>query len=367
MSTPTSDHPRKPKLKERGQPLRRELMPASEAALAPVHALEDEARVAVTANLPAESPLAPSARRDNRIRANSKREERWKKGLDWPVVLWLSFLHVAAVPAVFCFTWSGLVVAAILAWITGSLGICLGFHRYLTHGGFRTSRFMRGVLAWVGGLAGEGSALTWVSVHRQHHELSDQEGDPHSPRDGAWWSHMLWLGPQRGRVVMEAIYKRYSPDLLKDPIIVWLDRTFLLWHFVVGVVLTTAGYFYGSAVHGPAAAWSYAASWLVWGLFVRLVYVLHITWLVNSASHMWGYRNYVTTDDSRNNWLVGLLAFGEGWHNNHHAFPTMAKHGHKPWEVDITYWFIVLMEKLGLFWDVIHDVPARKTGRRTSA
>jgi stearoyl-CoA desaturase (delta-9 desaturase) len=129
----------------------------------------------------------------------------------------------------------------------------------------------------------------------------------------------------------------------------FLHHMFLPSHIILGAVLLTIGYL----IWG----WHVGISMLMWGLFVRMVYVLHITWCVNSASHIWGYRNYETNDDSRNNWWVGLLAFGEGWHNNHHAFQRLARQGHKWWEIDITYWAILLMEKVGLAWNVVKDIP----------
>jgi stearoyl-CoA desaturase (delta-9 desaturase) len=131
----------------------------------------------------------------------------------------------------------------------------------------------------------------------------------------------------------------------------FIHRTFLLWHAAMGIGLLAAGWL----LFGPFTG----VSWLLWGMAVRMVVVFHVTWLVNSATHMWGYRNYTTGDDSRNLWWVGLLAFGEGWHNNHHAFQRMAKHGHRWWEIDVTYWAILAMERLGLAWNVVHEPPAR--------
>ncbi len=275
----------------------------------------------------------------------------WKKPLDWPVVLWLGLLHVGALAAPFFFTWKGLGVALFLYWLTGSLGICLGFHRLLTHGSFQTWRPVKWFFAWLGGLAGEGPALMWVAVHRKHHVFSDTEHDPHTPRDGAWWSHMLWLAPDRGSQKSRELIARYAPDLNRDPVMRFLDKSFIFWPFVVAAALFSIGYFGWDAYTG----WSL----LVWGVFARMVFLLHVTWLVNSASHIWGYRNYETTDDSRNCWWVGLLAFGEGWHNNHHAYQRMARHGHRWYEVDVTYWAIWLMEKCGLAWRVVKDVRGR--------
>jgi len=280
-------------------------------------------------------------------------ENRWKKGLDWPVVLWIGSLHAGALAAPFFFTWQGALVGIALAFITGCLGVTLGYHRCLTHGSFSTYRPVRWLLAFVGGLAGEGTALTWVSVHRKHHVFSDQEGDPHTPREGLVWSHMLWFMPNFGGQYHKKLVDRYAPDLGKDPVMRFLDKTFLLWHFVLGLALFGVGYFFWDTY----TAWSL----VIYGMFVRFMYVLHVTWFVNSATHKWGYRNYETDDDSRNLWWVGLLAYGEGWHNNHHAHQRMARHGHRWWEFDITYYVIRAMEKVGLAWHVVHTPEGRST------
>jgi fatty-acid desaturase len=160
---------------------------------------------------------------------------------------------------------------------------------------------------------------------------------------------MLWFAPYFGEKWHRELTNRYAPDLLKDPMFGFLHKTFLLWHFAFGGLLFAIGYYGWDAYTG----WSF----VFWGLMLRMVYVWHVTWAVNSATHMWGYRNYETTDDSRNLWWVGLLAYGEGWHNNHHAYQRMAKHGHKWWEFDMTYLTICTMEKLGLAWNVVHDHP----------
>ena len=193
-------------------------------------------------------------------------------------------------------------------------------------------------------MAGEGPPITWVAVHRKHHRFSDQDGDPHSPHDGAWWSHVLWLFPRPRNPEWRSMLEVYGKDLLKDPFMVMLDRTFLLWHFGVALTLLAIGWACGG--------WHLGLSLLIYGSFLRMVYVLHITWAVNSASHIWGYRNYETKDDSRNLWWVGLLAFGEGWHNNHHAYPAVAQHGHKWWEFDLTWNVLRMMERVGLAWNV---------------
>jgi fatty-acid desaturase len=275
----------------------------------------------------------------------------WQHGLEWPAAIWLGFLHLGALAAPFCFTWNGLFLAIGLSWVTGSLGICLGFHRMLTHASFTTYRPLRGLFALMGTLAGEGPPIMWVSAHRKHHRFSDQEHDPHSPRDGGWWSHMLWMLPHYGSQHWAQLYRNYAPDLLKDPFIRLLDRTFLWWHLLLGTILFSLGWGLQDLRTG--------ISFVVYGMFVRLVYVLHVTWAVNSASHIWGYRNYETRDNSRNLWWVGLLAYGEGWHNNHHAFQRVAQHGHRWWELDVTYWTVALLERTGLAWNVVRKPSMR--------
>ena len=282
--------------------------------------------------------------------------EMWKRGLDWPTVIWIAMVHVIALAAPFFFSWQAFAVFVVLNVLTGSVGICMGYHRLLTHGSFQTYKPIRWLLAFLGGLSGEGSALTWVANHRKHHKYSDKEGDPHSPRDGKWWAHMFWFMPNLGQKWHHELLTRYAPDMLKDRGMVWLHRLFLPSHFALAAVLFAVGYF-GTGI-GMGSVW-YGCSMVAWGLAFRMVWVMHVTWLVNSATHLWGYRNYETTDDSRNLWWVGLLAFGEGWHNNHHAYQRVASQGHRWWEIDMTYWLILLMEKTGLAWNVVRlqDIP----------
>ncbi|MEM6330496.1 MAG: fatty acid desaturase [Planctomycetota bacterium] len=283
----------------------------------------------------------------------------WRKGLDWPTVIWIGTVHVVALAAPFFFSWQALVAFAVLYVLTGSLGICMGYHRLLTHRSFETFRPVRWLLAMLGGLSGEGSALTWVANHRKHHAFSDKDGDPHSPRHGKWWAHMTWFMPNRGEKWNAELLSRYAPDMLKDRGMVLLHKLFLPSHFALAVLLFCVGYFGTPLGMGGEHALFYGWSMVVWGLALRMVWVMHVTWLVNSATHMWGYRNYETTDDSKNLWWVGLLAFGEGWHNNHHAYQRVASQGHKWWEIDTTYWVILAMEKIGLAWDVVRlkDLP----------
>ena len=288
---------------------------------------------------------APTARPRPVVDATADDQVVGRNKVSWMVILWIGAIHLIALAAPFTFTWQALVLLLVWHWLSGGVGVTLGYHRLLTHSSFKTYPAVRYVLAWFGGMSGEGSAIAWVADHRKHHALSDQEGDPHSPRDGAWWSHMLWLGWTYNSKELREHVEKWAPDMLKDRGLMFLHKTFMLWHFVVGFAMFGAGYWLG----GAAMAWSF----VVWGVFLRMVFVFHSTWLVNSASHMWGYRNYETTDDSRNNWLVALVAYGEGWHNNHHAYPRMAPHGHKWWEFDLTYNMIRALRLCGLAWDVV--------------
>ena len=279
-------------------------------------------------------------------------EGRWSQGLEWPAVLWLGMLHVGALAAPFCFTWQGLAVALVMSFVTGCLGVTLGYHRLLTHSSLETFPMLRRFFAWCGMLAGEGPPIMWVAVHRKHHYFSDQEDDPHSPRHGKWWSHMLWMLPRHSTNDWSKLYARYAPDLLREGFMRFLNKTFLWWQALVGAAFFVAGWLIWD---DPMVG----VSVLVYGMFVRLVYVLHVTWLINSATHIWGYRNYDISDDSRNLWWVALLAYGEGWHNNHHAQQRSARHGHRWWEFDITWIVICCMRTVGLAWNII---PPSKDG-----
>ena len=287
-------------------------------------------------------------------KANS--EELWARGVDWPCVIWIAAVHVLALIAPFYFSWHGLITCLALIFDHRLVRRLHGLPSLPDARRFQTYRPVRWLLAFLGGLSGEGSVLTWVSNHRKHHAFSDKEGDPHSPRDGKWWSHMLWFMPNFGQRWHREVAEKYAPDILKDKMMVVIHYLFLPSHLATGVMLFLVGYF-GTAL-GMGSVW-WGSSMVFWGLGVRMVYVLHVTWMVNSVTHIWGYRRYETTDDSKNLWWVGLLAFGEGWHNNHHAYQRVASQGHKWYEIDVTYYWIWLMEKVGLAWDVVRlrDIP----------
>ena len=277
--------------------------------------------------------------------------------MDWVVLAWMVGMHVACFAAPFYFTWPAFGVFCLLHWMTGSLGITLSYHRFLSHKSLKLmwpARFM-GLLCGV--LAGEGSPLTWAATHRLHHARSDQTGDPHSPLHGPWWSHMWWMLVYRTPQERQALFKRYAPDLINDPMIQFFEKTFFLWQVITGVVLYGLGEYIGSG----------GISMVLWGLCARMVVMYHSTWFVNSATHIWGYRNYETRDQSRNLWWVAILSYGEGWHNNHHAHPHTARAGHRWWELDPTFWSIRALQLVGLARDVDDRIPAKNAPADPSA
>jgi stearoyl-CoA desaturase (Delta-9 desaturase) len=258
--------------------------------------------------------------------------------------------------------WRDLAILGVVYVATG-FGITIGFHRLLTHRSFKTSHAVRGILAALGSAAIEGPVISWVADHRKHHAFSDVEGDPHSPHvgHGGGWrgalrglfhAHLGWLfiHTQRGK------RERYAPDLLKDPMIRFIDRTFLWWA-VGGLVLAfVLGYAIGGSLHAGLTG-------LLWGGGVRMLVVHHVTYSINSLCHFFGRRTYDTADESRNLAWLSLLTFGESWHNNHHAFPTSARHGLKAWQVDPSWMVIRALEATGLAWDVVR-VDERRQARK---
>ncbi|HEV3090072.1 MAG TPA: fatty acid desaturase [Candidatus Cybelea sp.] len=248
--------------------------------------------------------------------------------------LGLALIHLCAlaafVPAFF--SWSAVGVAGVLVYVTGGLGVTLGFHRLLTHRSMQLPKGFEYALTILGVLALQGGPIVWVATHRRHHATSDRKGDPHGMDRGFWWAHVGWLFlPNPGRPKI-AEQRRLAADLAANPFYVFMERTALLWQVALAVALFALG------------GWA----WVVWGIFVRLVVTYHITWLVNSASHWTGYRTFRTGDLSTNNWWVALLAWGEGWHNNHHAFPSSARHGLRWFEFDPTWLTIRALQFVGI-------------------
>ncbi|MEM0950737.1 MAG: fatty acid desaturase [Cyanobacteria bacterium P01_H01_bin.74] len=272
-----------------------------------------------------------------------------KHTLRMPMVLIIFLIHCVALAAPFTFSWPGFITFLILVPITACLGITLCYHRLLSHRSFKTHKWVQYFLMLCGTLSLEGDPTWWVATHRLHHKESDQENDPHSPQVSFLWSHILWLFFEDGRMADKTFMKRFAPELYNDPWAKFLQKHFLSVNIGFILLLTAAGYSYGGT--------TMALSMLVWGGAFRIVWVWHVTWFVNSVTHIYGYRNYQTTDTSKNIWWVALLAFGEGWHNNHHANPRAAKSGHKWWEFDFTYCIIKAMELTKLAWK-LHPVVA---------
>ncbi|HVW76801.1 MAG TPA: fatty acid desaturase [Alloacidobacterium sp.] len=254
----------------------------------------------------------------------------------WITSIFMIAFHIGAIAALFFFSWGAVLTAAVLYVFAINMGIGMGYHRLLTHRGYKTPRWVEYFLAVCGTLSLEGGPIFWVATHRVHHQHSDKIGDPHTPTEGGWWAHVGWILSGESLHAQTVMLARYAPDLTSDRFHVWLSKYHWVPLTVVGLGLLAVG------------GWT----WVLWGIFFRVTLGLHATWLVNSATHMWGSRRFQTRDDSRNNWWVALLTGGEGWHNNHHAHPVSARHGLKWYEFDPNYYGIWLLKALGLARDI---------------
>ncbi len=259
--------------------------------------------------------------------------------MDWGVTGWFILVHVIGLVGPFFYTSPGAILTAvILFYTTGMIGITLGYHRLLTHRTFKAPRWVERFLATCGLLALQRSPLEWVGHHRMHHAGVDTVKDPHNARAGFWWSHIGWMCVRQEQFADRAKLRRFARDIAADPYMNFMTAGWvqIALQVAVGIALLVFG----------------GMDYMIWGIFVRLMVVYHTTWFVNSATHKWGYRNYETGDLSTNCWWVGLLAFGEGWHNNHHAHQDVAPAGHRWWEFDQTWQVIKLMRLVGLATDV---------------
>lgn len=243
----------------------------------------------------------------------------------------MAIVHIGALFALLPsnFSWAAIGLTIFLHWVTGGLGITLGFHRLVTHRSFQTPKWLEYFLVFCGSLACQGGPIEWIGLHRHHHAYSDHEVDHHSSTRGFWWSHMGWMFYE---VPAKKELDRFTKDIAGDPVYQFLEKYFLPVQISLAAVLFALG------------GWSF----VVWGIFVRLVLVYHCTWFVNSATHKFGYRTYDAGDRSTNCWWVALLTYGEGWHNNHHAYQYSARHGLRWWEIDMTWMTIKLLKALGL-------------------
>jgi fatty-acid desaturase len=318
---------------------------------------------------PGRNPQAiPAPQPAERVDQHLPRWLRLPMGVSWSRVRWgvtgaIVGIHALALFAAlpWLFSWSGLILAVAGVYVFGTLGINICYHRLLTHRSFKTPKWFERFLSLLALCCLEGSPVTWVANHRMHHQHSDKEPDPHSPVVAFLWSHVGWLLVENRDVDSHENVGRYARDIIKDPFYRSLShrRRWLTVYGLHALAFILAGAAFGAILGGGVAgAVQMGLSWLVWGVFVRTVLVWHITWSVNSFTHLAGYRNYETNENSRNNWVVALLSMGEGWHNNHHADQRSAAHGHRWWEIDFTYLTILLFGRIGLAADI---VPPRKT------
>jgi len=265
--------------------------------------------------------------------------------MNWPITMVLVLFHLGAVAALFMFNWRVFAVSAFLYWMAGAVGVNMGYHRLHTHRSYEVPLGLEYFFAICATLTLEGGPISWVATHRIHHQKSDRAGDPHSPRDGAWWAHIGWIVLGKANHNNAWVMSNYAPDLAKHRFYVWLHNYHWVPILLLGLVLLALG----------------GIPLMLWGICLRVVVGLHATWLVNSATHMWGGRRFATRDDSRNNWWVALVTFGEGWHNNHHAHPTSARHGLAWYEFDPTWIQINVLK----FFGIARSVQVARVDRAT--
>jgi stearoyl-CoA desaturase (delta-9 desaturase) len=273
----------------------------------------------------------------------------WGNGVSWPQLALMTVMYIA----------------------TG-MGITVGYHRLFTHKSFSAGPIVTAAMGILGSMAVEGSLLRWCAAHRRHHQFSDHDGDPHSPHlhdhghglrgiiSGFWHAHMGWIFDPPGESL-----DRYVPDLIRDRRIRAISELFPLWVAIGFIIPAVLGGLLNLAIGAPF--WTGAFLGFIWGGLVRIMVVHHITWSVNSICHIWGSQPYRSGDESRNNVVVGVLALGEGWHNNHHAFPTSARHGLEWWQFDSSWMMIRGLQALGLVRNVRVPTAERKAAKLRSA
>lgn len=279
-----------------------------------------------------------------------------------PVILFHLLIPVACF---YYFSWWGILFLPVGNYIFTSMGIGAGYHRLLTHRGFDCPKWFEYTLATLGVCSFQDSPSRWVLVHRVHHQHSDHQPDPHTPHVSGYWSHMGWMFIDNRDLSTASAYDKYVRDLIRDPYYLWLQRGFnWVWVYVAHALLFLAlGFGLAFWLAEPGQVLHFATQFFLWTVIMRTVYTWHVTWAINSAAHMWGYRNYETREDSRNNWLFALLTNGEGWHNNHHADPRSARHGHRWWEFDVTYLSLAFLQKIGIVKNLMtpnHSILDRK-------
>jgi fatty-acid desaturase len=273
--------------------------------------------------------------------------------IKWRYAIPITLVHLIAVLALvpWFFSWTGVALAVLGCYVFGTLGMTIGYHRLLTHRSFSCPRWMEYLLVILGTCCAQESPIVWAAWHRRHHHVADEGQDPHSPLASFLWGHIGWLVIKHEDSEAGSLVWRYAADLMADPFYVWLEISdnwfkvvLLSWtgFFLIGFVAVSLS---GGT---PIDSIRFGIGLLVWGAALRTVVLWHVTWSVNSVTHLWGYRNYETPDNSRNNIFIGLIASGEGWHNNHHADPRSARHGHSWREPDLAWLTICALMMLGL-------------------
>ena len=277
--------------------------------------------------------------------------EKPRTRVNWKNVTIIASFHLLAIPALFTFSWPNAAALIIGNWIVGSLGVGLGWHRLLTHRGFKAPKWLEYVLSTLATMSIQDSPDKWVATHRMHHAFTDTDKDPHSIKPGFWWAQIGWIVWGTAQDHDEATLKRYVPDLIKDPVHTLISRFYYVPIIVSAFILFAIG------------GWPM----VVWGVFARVVVGWHTTWFVNSLSHIYGSRPHDTGDRSTNNWFVAILTFGEGWHNNHHMSPTSARHGLQWYQFDMNWIAIRVLERLGLATDIRVFEPKRQAAELRKA
>jgi fatty-acid desaturase len=290
---------------------------------------------------------------------------RWLPIYAVPILTLHAVALLAFVP--WLFSWTGLIVMIVGVHLYGCMGINLCYHRLLAHRSLRVPKWFEHALVVFAQCSMQDTPVKWVCNHRMHHLHSDEQPDPHSPMVSFFWSHFDWLLKYNSATRNISNYQKYARDLLEDPFYMYLEKNYVapliyaahaLAYYVVGFI---AGFWHSGG--SWLAALQFGLSLLLWGAIVRTVAVWHITWSVNSLTHLFGYQSYETNDNSRNNWFVAIVATGEGWHNNHHHDQAAATVQHRWWEIDICYWHILILKWLGL---ATHIVPPAHKRRRNA-
>ena len=314
------------------QPIRRGR--SSELLTSPTETLPASDRVGINGSGSRQPQLTAQQRIASSRDPLTHQSHPWSPG----TVAFMLAVHVGGVAAFLpqFRSWQGVVALVVLYWTT-VVGVTLGLHRLVAHRSFKAPLWLERILVTMGSLSAQGGPIEWVGLHRHHHKFSDQPNDHHDAVRGLWWSHSEWM---LRKIPALSELDRFAADLWADPYYCWLERWFLLLQIPTAAVL----YGIGELTAVPGGGWGL----ILWGIPLRLAVVYHVTWLVNSATHSFGYRNFNTSDLSRNCWWVAIFTFGEGWHNNHHAFPQSARHGLRWFEFDITWQHIRFLQLLGL-------------------